>query len=140
VELNRNFHQQNKFQVAAKLRDAAQAYRAADNQPADLDARPDRVSLQGEGESVQAILTQDGFAERRVTDDGAVTLSSYDVPQWYDPISLASGVEIQKQGETVEGQTLEYTVGWTSSFHHHDEMKAADAQSRSAELEAQFSA
>ena len=138
MELRRNFQKQNQFQVANQLRDAAKAYREADNKPGDLDDRPDRVKLQGEDGVTQAILTEDGFSERFQAADGQVTLSKYDVPAWYDPISRAEGVELQKQGETVEGQTLGYTIGWTASYHQHEEMKAEDAQSRFADIEAAY--
>ena len=139
MQLRRNFDQKNKFQVSNQLRDAAKTYREADNKPGDLDDRPDRVSLQSEEGAVQAILSEDGFVERHQAEDGRVTISKYDVPLWYDPISRASGLEIQKQEDAVEGQSLGYTVGWTSSFHHHDDMKTADAQGKFQELEAQFS-
>ena len=96
------------------------------------------MKLQGEDGVTQAILTEDGFSERFQAADGQVTLSKYDVPAWYDPISRAEGVELQKQGETVEGQTLGYTIGWTASYHQHEEMKAEDAQSRFADIEAAY--
>ena len=138
MELRRNFQKQNKFQVANQLRDAAKAYREADNKPGDLDDRPDRVKLQTQEGTTQAILTEDGFSERFQATDGQVTLSKYDVPAWYDPISRAEGVELQKQGGTVEGQTLGYTIGWTASYHQHEDLKAEDAQGQFTELEAAF--
>jgi hypothetical protein len=83
-------------------------------------------------------LTEDGFSERFQATDGQVTLSKYDVPAWYDPISRAEGVELQKQGEAVEGQTLGYTIGWTASYHQHEEIKTEEAQNRYTELEKSF--
>lgn len=138
MQLRRNFDRQNKYQVGRQLRDAANAYREADNKPGDLDGRVDRVSLQVEGGNVQAILGEDIFLERHQAEDGRVTLSWYSMPPWYDPFNRADGLEVQKQGESVEGQTLDYTVGWTASFHHHEEMKEADAQGKFADLQAQF--
>lgn len=138
MELRRNFQKQNKFQVANQLRDAAKAYREADNKPGDLDDRPDRVKLQSEEGTTQAILTEDGFSERFQAGDGQVTLSKYDVPAWYDPISRAEGLELQKQGQSVEGQSLGYTIGWTASYHHHDAINAEEAPGKFAELEAAF--
>ena len=138
MELRRNFQKQNKFQVANQLRDAAKAYQEADNKPGDLDERPDRVKLQSQEGVTEAILREDGFAERFEAGDGRVTLSNFEVPAWYDPISRAEGLEVQKQGQSVEGQTLGYTIGWTASFHQHEEMKTEDSQAKFAELEAQF--
>ncbi|MFA5506452.1 MAG: hypothetical protein WC314_16865 [Vulcanimicrobiota bacterium] len=138
MQLRRDFHQQNKFQVAHKLRTTEDAYRAADNTPGDLDERPDRVTLQTQEGLVQAVLSEGGFAERLQATDGKVTLSQFEVPRWYDPISRAGGAEYQKQGETLEGRSLDYKIGWTSSYHQHGELKPEAAQSGFAELEGLF--
>ncbi len=75
------------FQAGARL--ASQHFRGLDQQPGDLDARPDFVDLRQGAERLEVALLKNGLLARQSTAEG-VQLVNLQLPRWYQLAAEAS--------------------------------------------------